>query len=63
MDFALRVFYYYFAILLYNIWVVVNALVRESLGVPRDASPPVTAKRLLTVMRDVRDEGITSHLI
>jgi IS4 transposase len=55
-DFALRQFYYQMAVLLYNVWVLVNAVVAESLGVAVDASPPVTAKYLLIVMRNKHRE-------
>jgi len=55
-DFALRQFYYQMAVLLYNVWVLVNAVVAASLGLPEDASPPVTAKYLLTVLRNKHDE-------
>jgi len=51
-DFALRQYYYQMAVLLYNVWVLVNAVVAESLGLEVDASPPVTAKYLLIVMRN-----------
>jgi hypothetical protein len=44
------------AVLLYNTWVVVNAVVAESIGHPPEASPPVTAKYLLVVMRNKHDE-------
>jgi hypothetical protein len=48
------------AVLLYNTWVVVNAVVAESIGHPPEASPPVTAKYLLVVMRYKHDEqGLT----
>lgn len=55
-DFALRQFYYQMAVLLYNVWVLVNAVVTESLGLAVDASPPVTAKYLLIVMRNKHRE-------
>lgn len=55
-DFALRQFYYQMAVLLYNVWVLVNAVVARSLGLDEDASPPVTAKYLLTVLRNKHDE-------
>lgn len=55
-DFALRQFYYQMAVLLYNVWVLVNAVVSASLGLSEDASPPVTAKYLLTVLRNKHDE-------
>ena len=57
-DLAVRLFYFMFAILFYNVWVITNAVVRESLGIPKEKSPPVTAKYLNTVLRGLR-EGIT----
>jgi len=50
-DVALRVFYYRMAVLLYDIWILLNAVVAESIGWGRGGRPPVTAKYLLTVMR------------
>jgi len=50
-DIALRVWYYEMAVLLYNMWVLVNGVVAQSLDLEPDASPPVTAKYLLTVLR------------
>jgi len=50
-DVALRVWYYRMAILLYNVWVLVNEVVKETFDLDVDASPPVTAKYLLTVLR------------
>lgn len=48
------------AVLLYDIWVVVNAIVGESIGHPEDASPPVTAKYLLVVLQNKHGEqGVT----
>lgn len=59
-DFALRQFYYQMAVLLYNTWVIVNAVVAERIGQPGEASPLVTAKYLLVVLRNKHDEqGIT----
>jgi len=60
-DVALREFYYEMAVLLYNVYVLLNAVVAESLGLPRDASPPVTAKYLLIVMRNKHrgDDAVT----
>lgn len=59
-DFALRQFYYQMAVLLYNVWVLVNAVVARSLGLGADESPPVTAKYLLIVLRNKHDEdGVT----
>lgn len=36
-DVALRVFYYGMSVLLYNMWVLVNAVVSESIGHPSDS--------------------------
>lgn len=59
-DFALRQFYYRMAVLLYNTWVIVNAVVSETIGHPPEESPPVTAKYLLVVLRNKHDgQGIT----
>lgn len=55
-DFALRQFYYRMAVLMYNIWVMLNAVVAASIGHPDDAAPPVTAKYLLTVLRNKHDD-------
>jgi len=49
-DVGLRVWYYQMGTLLYNVWVLVNSVVAEALGLDADASPPVTAKYMLTVM-------------
>lgn len=59
-DVALRVFYYRMSVLLYNMWVLVNAVVSESIGHPSDASPPVTAKYLLIILRNKHDEQGTT---
>ncbi|MDG5821816.1 transposase [Natronococcus sp. A-GB7] len=59
-DFALRQFYYRLSVLLYNIWVLVNAVVEKSIDHPSDASPPVTAKYLLVVLRNKHgDQSVT----
>jgi hypothetical protein len=57
MDFALRVFYFSFATLFYNMWVLVNLLVREALGIPEAETPPVTAKMLLAYVHDLWDNA------
>lgn len=49
-DVGLRVWYYQMGTLLYNVWVLVNSVVAEALGLDKEASPPVTAKYMLTVM-------------
>lgn len=53
-DFAIRQFYYHMAVLLYNVWIIINALVADSIDHPDDASPPVRAKYLLVVFRTIR---------
>jgi len=53
MDFALRMFYFSFATLFYNMWVLVNHLVREALGIPEAETPPVTAKMLLAYVHSM----------
>lgn len=59
-DFALRQYYYRMAVLLYNVWVLVNGVVAKSLGLSADAAPPVTAKYLLTVLQNKhREDGVT----
>lgn len=59
-DVALRVWYYRMAMLLYNVWVLVNGVVSEALELDADAPPPMTAKYLLTVLVNKhRDQGIT----
>ena len=59
-DVALRVWYYRMAMLLYNVWVLVNGVVSEALELGDDAPPPVTAKYLLTVLVNKhRDQSIT----
>jgi putative transposase len=57
-DYAVRLFYFLFGVLLYNVWILVNAIVARSIGHPATESPPVTAKYLMTVLRGLR-EGIT----
>ena len=57
-HYSLRLFYLLFAILLYNTWIMVNSIVRESLGIPRGESPPVTRGMFAIVLIGLR-EGIT----
>ena len=59
MDFALRIFYFSFATLFYNMWVLVNLLVREVLGIPEAETPPVTAKMLLARVHSLWDNEIS----
>ena len=59
MDFALRMFYFSFATLFYNMWVLVNLLVREALGIPEAETPPVTAKMLLAYVHNLWDNAVS----
>jgi len=59
MDFALRMFYFSFATLFYNMWVLVNLLVREALGIPEADTPPVTAKMLLAYVHNLWDNAVS----
>lgn len=50
-DFSVRIFYFGFAILLYNMWLLVDLLVQVSLDVEHRYKPRVTAKRFLNQVR------------
>jgi len=50
-DFNVRLFYFGFAILLYNMWLLVDLLVQLSLDVDHRYKPLVTAKRFLNLAR------------
>lgn len=50
-DYCVRVFYFGFAVLLYNMWLLVDLLVQVSLGVEHRYKPRVTAKRFLNLVR------------
>jgi IS4 transposase len=59
-DVGLRVWYYRMGVLLYNVWVLVNGVVAKSLDLDSGASPPVTAKYMLTVLISKHgDQSIT----
>ncbi|UOY10607.1 transposase [Methanonatronarchaeum sp. AMET6-2] len=57
-EFSVRLFYYMFSVLLYNVWVLTNAVVRDALDRSRKKSPPVTAKKVLRILRALHP-GIT----
>lgn len=50
-DFTVRLFYFGFAVLLYNMWLLVDLLVQVSLDVEHRYKPRVTAKRFLNLAR------------
>jgi len=50
-DYCVRVFYFGFAVLLYNMWLLVDSLVQLSLDVEHRYKPRVTAKRFLNLVR------------
>lgn len=50
-EYTVRLFFYMFALLLYNVYILTNAIVRRVLDMDDDESPPVTAK---TVIRKLR---------
>ncbi len=52
-EFSVRLFYYMFSVLLYNVWVLTNAVVREALDWSAEKSPPVTAKKVLRILRQL----------
>lgn len=51
-SYSVRLFYYLYSHLLYNVYILTNAIVRQALGIPPSDTPPVTAK---SVMRELRD--------
>ena len=57
-DYAVQLFYFLFAALLYNVWILVNAVVSRRIGHADAESPPVAAKYFMTVLLGLR-EGIT----
>lgn len=59
-DYALRVWYFRMAVLLYNVWVMLNTIVAASLNRSLDASPPVTSKYFLTVLRKLHSDQAVS---
>lgn len=50
-DYTIRLFYFGFAVLLYDMWLLVDLLVQEALDVERRDKPRVTAKRFLNLAR------------
>jgi IS4 transposase len=51
-DFSVRMFYFGFAVLLYNMWLLVDLVVQKSLDVEKlRYKPRVTAKRFLNTVR------------
>jgi hypothetical protein len=50
-DFTVRLFYFGFAVLLYNMWLLVDLLVQLSLDIKHRYKPRVTAKRFLNLVR------------
>jgi hypothetical protein len=50
-NFTVRLFYFGFAVLLYNMWLLVDLLVQISLDVEHRYKPRVTAKRFLNLAR------------
>ncbi len=50
-EYTVRLFYFGFAVLLYNLWLIVDMLVQISLNIERRNKPQVTAKRFLNVAR------------
>ena len=50
-NFVVRLFYFGFAVLLYNMWLLVDLLVQLSLDVEYRRKPRVTAKRFLNLAR------------
>lgn len=50
-DFTVRLFYFGFAVLLYNMWLLVYLLVQLSLDIKHRYKPRVTAKRFLDLAR------------
>lgn len=50
-DFGVRLFYFGFAVLLYNMWLLVDLPVQVSLEIEHRYKPRVTAKRFLNLAR------------
>lgn len=50
-DFTVRLFYFGFAVLLYNMWLLVDLVVQLSLDIEHRYKPRVTAKRFLNLAR------------
>ena len=57
-EFVVRFFYFGFAVLLYNMWLLVDLIVQLSLDVEHRYKPRVTAKRFLNLARKfLREPG------
>jgi len=50
-DFSVRLFYFGFAVLLYDMWLLVDLIVQMSLDIEHRYKPRVTAKRFLNLAR------------
>jgi IS4 transposase len=50
-ELSVRIFYFSFAVLLYNMWLLVDLVVQVSLDVKHRYKPRVTAKRFLNLVR------------
>lgn len=50
-SYSVRLFYYLFSVLLYNVYILTNAIVKQELDLDLDATPPVTAKKVLRELR------------
>ena len=50
-DFSVRLFYFGFAVLLYDMWLLVDLIVQTSLDIEHRYKPRVTAKRFLNLAR------------
>lgn len=57
-EFGVRIFYFGFAVLLYNMWLLVDLLVQVSLDIEHRYKPRVTAKRFLNLVRKARRNRI-----
>ena len=55
-EFVVRLFYFGFAVLLYNMWLIVDFLVQISLDIQHRYKPRVTAKRFLNLARKYMTE-------
>ena len=52
-DFTVRYFYYMFSMAMYNVFILTNALLEETLDMEPDATNFITAKRLQTMWRQL----------
>jgi IS4 transposase len=55
-DYTVRLFYFGFAVLLYNMWLLVDLLVQLSFDIEHWYKPRVTAKRFLNLARKLLSE-------